>query len=118
MSTLLSQHPPSAARPDRSNEQRTEARYHCPRLARVSLQKAPKSRARLSIVHNISASGIGLLLTYPLDRGTLIDVELRGRLVVTRVAQVVHSTKHEGGWLIGCTLDNPLSEPELQQLRS
>ena len=118
MSTLLSQHPVSAETTDLSTEPRSETRYHCPRLARVSPQKGPKNLSRLSIVKNISANGIGLLLTRPLDPGTLIDVELRSRSIVTRVALVVHSSKQEDGWLVGCTFNNPLSDPELQQLRS
>jgi len=118
MSTLLTQQAPSFKTADLQTEQRTEARYHCPRLARVSLQKGPNSVSRLSIVRNISANGIGLLLTHALEPGTSIKVEVRSRSIVTRVAQVVHSTKQEGGWLVGCTLDNPLSDPELQQLRA
>jgi hypothetical protein len=118
MPTLLTQQAPSSELIDLQTDQRGEPRYHCPRLARVSLQKGPKSLARLSIVWNISAHGIGLLLTHPLEPGTSIKVEVRSRSIVTRVAQVVHSTKQEGGWLVGCTLDNPLSEPELQQVRS
>jgi hypothetical protein len=69
-------------------------------------------------VRNISANGIGLLLTQPLEQGTQVHVELRTRSIVTRIAQVVHSTKQEGGWLVGCTLNNPFSEGELQALRS
>jgi hypothetical protein len=118
MSTLLSQRPVSAEASDPSIQQRSEPRYHCPRLARVSPQKGPKNLSRLSIVRNISANGIGLLLTRPVEPGTLLDVELRSRSIVTRVAQVVHSSKQEDGWLVGCTLTNPLSDPELQQLRS
>ena len=118
MSTLISQRPWSAETIDLSAELRAEPRYHCPRLARVGPPKGPKSLARLSIVRNISANGIGLLLTHRLEPGTKLDVELRSRSIVTRVAQVVHSTKQETGWLVGCTFDNPLSEPELQQLRS
>jgi hypothetical protein len=117
MSSLLSQHPASAGMIDLSAEQRAEPRYHCPRLARVSPHKGPKNLSRLSIVRNISANGIGLLLTSPLEPGTQIVVELRSRSIVTRVAQVVHASKQEGGWLVGCTLDNPLSDPELSQLR-
>jgi hypothetical protein len=74
-----------------------------------------KSRCRQG---QISTKGIGLFLTHPLVPGTLVDVELRTRCTVKRVAQVVHSTKQEGGWLVGCTLDNPLSASELEALRS
>ena len=96
----------------------SESRCHCPRLARVRPQHWPKGLARLSIVRNVSTNGIGLFLTRTLEPGTFVDVELRSRFIVNRVAQVVHATKEEGGWLIGCTLDNPLSASELEALRS
>jgi hypothetical protein len=72
----------------------------------------------LAIVKNISAHGIRLFLTQALEPGTLVDVELRCRYIVQRVATVVHFAKQEGGWLIGCMLDNPLSEHELQAVLS
>jgi hypothetical protein len=118
MSTLLVQQAPSAKANNSGIELRTEARYHCPRLARVRPHTKSAVTERLSIVRDISANGIGLLLTHALEAGTLVDVELRSRSIVRRVAKVVHSTKQEGGWLIGCTLDNPLSNPELQALQS
>src|SRR5262245_61474670 len=118
MSTLLTSQAPSPNAVDRSTEQRAEARSNCPRLARVSLHKGPKSLARLSIVQNISASGIGLFLTQSMHPETLLDIELRSRSVVRRVAKVVHSTRQEGGWLVGCTLDKPLSGSELQEMRA
>jgi hypothetical protein len=118
MSTLLMQQAPSAAANDLGFDQRIETRYSCPRLARVRPRTNPAATDRLSIVRNISANGIGLLLTHTLDPGTLIDVELRSRYIVRRVAKVVHSTKQEGGWLIGCTLDNPLSNHELMAVRA
>ena len=108
MSVLLRQHAPSAK----------TSGCHCPRLARVRPQNWPKGLARLSIVRNVSTNGIGLFLTRTLEPGTFVDVELRSRFIVNRVAQVVHATKEEGGWLIGCTLDNPLSASELEALRS
>jgi hypothetical protein len=80
--------------------------------------KGPRALSRLSIVRNVSTTAIGLFLTHTLEPGTLLDVELRSRFVVNRVAQVVHAIKQEGGWLIGCTLDNPLSASELEALQS
>jgi len=50
--------------------------------------------------------------------GTLMNVELCGRAIINRVARVVHSTRAEEGWIIGCTLDNPLCDQELQELGS
>jgi hypothetical protein len=50
--------------------------------------------------------------------GTLINVEVCGRAILNRVAQVVHSTRTEEGWIVGCKLDNPLSDQEVQEFRS
>jgi hypothetical protein len=118
MSTLLRQHlAPAQFNPSRF-EQRRDSRYRCSKLARVFPTNSPKSLARLSIVRDISANGIGLLLARSLSPGTLINVELSGRVIINRLARVVHSTRTEGGWIIGCTLDNPLSNQELQEFGS
>jgi hypothetical protein len=118
MSKLLLQPDSSAEVYDPGIEQRTEPRYHCPRLARIRPRTNKAVTERLAIVGNISVHGIALFLTQALEQGTLIDVELRSRYIWRRVATVVHCTKQEGGWLIGCTLDNPLSEHELQSALS
>ena len=118
MSTLLRQHTAPASFAISRSEQRRESRYKCPKLARVFPSNTPKSLARLSIVHDISAHGIGLLLTKHMSPGTMMNVELSGRAVTNRVAQVVHSTRTEGGWIVGCKLDNPLSDQELQEFGS
>ena len=118
MSTLLRQHPAPAASKLSRLEQRGESRYKCPKLARVFPIDSPKSLARLSLVRDISANGIGLLLTRAMSPGTLMNVELCGRAIINRVARVVHSTRAAEGWIIGCTLDNPLCDQELQELDS
>ena len=118
MSKLLLQRASSAETYDPGIEQRTEPRYHCPRLARIRPRTGQGVTERLSIVRNISVHGIGLFFTQALEPGTLVDVELRSRYIVQRVATVVHCTKQEGGWLIKCMLDNPLGEHELHSVLS
>jgi hypothetical protein len=76
----------------------------------------PETSFRLSLVQNVSANGIGLLLMNPLAPGTLLEIELQGRSPSTRIARVVHSTKQESGWLVGCTLNQSLSETELDRM--
>jgi hypothetical protein len=78
----------------------------------------PESAFRLSVVHNVSASGIGLVFTAPLTPGTLLEIEMPGRSGNRRFARIVHCTKQDGGWLIGCTLDQTLSGAELERLLS
>jgi hypothetical protein len=68
---------------------------------------------------NISTDGIGLLLTRPVQPGTLLTVRLsnpRRSFTKTTVVRVVHGTPHEGGFLVGCTFDTPLSYTELTTL--
>ena len=118
MAALLMQQAPSAATVYLHSEGRAEPRSRCPRLARIRPQTGSNTRERLSLVQNVSSSGIGLFLTQSLERGTLVEVELRSRLIIKRVAQVVHATRQEGGWLVGCKLDHPLSASELEAVRS
>jgi hypothetical protein len=99
-----------------STERRKEPRHHCPKLVRIRPVTTPESSFRLSLLQNVSASGIGLVLTNPLEPGTMLEVVLDGRTVSPRRARVVHSTKQVGGWLVGCTLDHSLSDAELDRL--
>jgi hypothetical protein len=99
-------------------EKRSEPRYSCPKLVRVRPVSVPEVPFRLSLVQNVSASGIGLALSFPLTPGTLLEVEMRNRSVVCRYARVVHCTKQEGGWLIGCALNQSLSDAELERMLS
>ena len=116
MSTLLHRHAAPAAFTLSRFEQGKVLRCKCPRLARVFPINSPKSLARLSIVRDISENGIGLLLTRSVSPGTLMNVELRARTIMNRVAHVIHSARSEEGWIVGCKLDNPFSQVELQEL--
>ncbi len=107
----------SAAARDRIGpEKRAEPRHLCPKLVRVRPVKVPEAPFRLSQVKNVSASGIGLLLTYQSVPGALLEVELYGGSTGRRFARVAHCTKQEGGWLVGCSLNFSLSNSELEKL--
>jgi hypothetical protein len=101
-----------------TDNRRSEKRYLCPKLVRIRQVTVPESAFRLSVVENISVSGIGLALSLPLAPGVLLEVELPGRSVIRRFARVVHCTKQERGWLIGCALNLSLSETELERMLS
>jgi hypothetical protein len=83
---------------------------------RVRTITVPESSFKLALVQNVSLHGIGLLLSYPVPTDTILEIEVQGRSTVSRFARVVHSTKQEGGWLVGCTLNNSLSVAELERL--
>ena len=71
-------------------------------------------------VLNISASGVGLLVTQNFETGSLLDVELsplsgkKGRRIL---ACVVHVTRRgEEEWALGCNFIRELSEADLASL--
>ncbi len=118
MSGPSSQHAPRTETNTIGAERRTEPRYNCPRLVRIRQVTVPENAFRLSLVQNVSAHGIGLVFANPFPPGTLLEIEVHGRSIVQRFARVIHSTKQEGGWLVGCTLNHSLSDAELERLLS
>jgi hypothetical protein len=72
-------------------------------------------------VWDASLSGISFLRDYPLKPETILSFQLAAGLSGVswvRSAQVVHATPHEGKWLIGCRVNPPFSERELEDLMS
>jgi hypothetical protein len=66
------------------------------------------------IAFSMSATGIGVTLPLPVERGTEIEVEpwnLRGAPTVT--ARVVHICRLDFVWLTGCQLSRRLTDDEL-----
>ena len=69
-------------------------------------------------VQDLSAAGVGLVVTGQVAPGTVVDVILaRTTDGSTRVfqARVVRCNQNEAGWLIGCTFTHPLHEDELRE---
>src|SRR6266849_6517258 len=66
---------------------------------------------------DISTTGIGVILRQKFPSGTMLTVELQnsaGDVSRTLQTHVVHTTPHpEGGWVLGCAFDNPLTEEDL-----
>jgi hypothetical protein len=104
--------------PTQVTELRAAPRYRCGKLVRVRRVTVPPSTFRLSLLLDASAQGIGVLLTQPLPAGTLLEIEVSTASAATRVARVIHATKHERGWLLGCALNHALTDAELERLRS
>lgn len=70
-------------------------------------------------IWDISRTGISLQLKDEILKGTILEIEvLKGPNVArTLLARVAHATEHESNsWIIGCDLDQPLSEEELASL--
>jgi hypothetical protein len=75
----------------------------------------------MAMVVDFSVRGLGLLFHRPLDPGSVLAVELRGRrhgLSRILAVRVVHSTRQpDGNYLIGCALNMDLSPEEMEALR-
>src|SRR5436190_17839682 len=69
-------------------------------------------------VRDISSSGIGLILPQQFPPGTQLAIALHSseqELSQTLEVNVVHVEPYEGGgWILGCTFVNQLSEDELR----
>lgn len=73
-----------------------------------------------AVVQDVSAGGIGLLLSRPVDSETLLSIEwprpIPG-LPPTLTVRVLRVTSQAGGlWRLGCAFAADLSEPRLQAL--
>lgn len=66
-------------------------------------------------VHDISSTGIGLVLQRPVEPGAVLIVgfEDMSQLLAVRV---VHTTPQDTGWFAGCKFTNKLSDAELRAL--
>jgi hypothetical protein len=106
-------------RPEIDVERRAAARHTCGCARVVHLAVRPSFRAVRALVANVSAGGLGLTFGRPLDPGTVLAVQVRGRRLgvsLVRVARVIHATQANGNWRIGCTISPPFSPEELQSL--
>jgi hypothetical protein len=71
-------------------------------------------------IHNISPTGVALLVSEEFDPATLLDLELKngaGQTVVTILACAVYKTDSgERQWLVGCNFIRELNDEDLQAL--
>jgi hypothetical protein len=74
---------------------------------------------RFASLHDLSVSGVGLLVERPVAPGTVLVLEIltwRGA-ALRLVARVVHASPWTADrWLVGCTLHRPLTPRELEGL--
>ena len=100
--------------------QRATVRYRCPPASSGRVYLAEDVEFQRAWLHNLSTSGIGLLLTKPLEHGMFLTVVLKSPHSNRKYelpAHAVHSTQQSGGdWLVGCQFVYPLSEEDLDDL--
>jgi hypothetical protein len=96
---------------------RQAPRHQCPHPSPVRLLVLPGRPPVWGFTRDVSTTGLGLLLSRPLDAGTVLTLELGEEVPAdtsTLSGQVVHATPFpQGGWLVGCRLSRPLREEEM-----
>lgn len=86
----------------------------------VRLLARPSFRAYRALLRDVSFRGIGLLVEESLDVGTMLAVQLRSKH--TQVSGILTATvRHatplpDGTCVVGCSLNRPLTDEEIQAL--
>jgi hypothetical protein len=97
-------------------ERRAAVRW-CPRRPlRVAYAEKGSAEHRWALLHDISAGGLGLLVSSAIELGTVLIVQMRSPQQETRsiLVRAVHATPHENGnWLVGCRFRPSLTNAEL-----
>ena len=78
-------------------EARTQTRYRCYDRTIVRFAIRPSYQNYFALVHDVSINGIGFLIDRPLEPGTVLALQMLGRLeetTVVRTAQVMHVRRH------------------------
>jgi sulfate permease, SulP family len=87
-------------------------------LARVTLAETSETPGAWLV--DLSMTGLGLLMSQPLAAGTSVIVKIKSvsqGVPYELSARVAHATAQtDGHWLIGCTLETPLSAEQLEDL--
>jgi hypothetical protein len=108
---------------ERSDDRRTSLRHGCFLPATYRCRSWwLLSFAQEAVVCNISRHGVSLQTRRPQEVGTLLTIELSapcaGAAVGRLQAKVVHTQRTPvlRDWVLGCALENELSEDEVQAL--
>jgi len=102
-------------------ERRTDERFPCELESFCREQGAGRGEWLALRVHNISATGIGLITPHAVRPGTVLVIRLvNHRRGVSRpiVVRVMHATAQDDGWLVGATFVRRLSPESLRELVS
>jgi PilZ domain len=98
-----------------ASERRGAERFPCVRECLVRPQNATGAGDWHAIAYNISTSGIGIGLPYPVEPGTVLYIHPWSRSNARPVrARVVRSTPVDFLWFHGCELLETLTADEVQ----
>jgi CheY-like chemotaxis protein len=102
------------------SERRVSVRYQRDPETVCRLGLASGYESRWARVRDVSATGVGLRLSGPLEPGRELTVEFTESHLSLRwalQARVIHATAQgDGTWLVGCRFANPLTADELRCL--
>jgi hypothetical protein len=91
-------------------ERRAAPRYRCRSDGPSRLIIARRYECRWTRARDVSTNGLSLLVSGPLEPGTLAFLRLQGRLdspPLTLLAEVIHATEQpDGNWIVGCKFDS------------
>src|SRR4029077_7832932 len=110
---------PEPAPAPKGAENRAAPRHLVSRIVSCHLVRLPKNLAMEARIHDISQTGIGVYAPGWLDPGSFLVVTIQGWQGASRTlrAKVVHARLVQKDiWLLGCSLDNPLTWPEVEDL--
>lgn len=98
-------------------ERRAWVRHLVHRPGRIASNTSPTIFFLNALILDVSRRGLGLEVRRPVEIGTTLVVEVQGcDLNRKLIARVLHSTKQESGWRLGCELASGLTDAELNQL--
>jgi hypothetical protein len=104
-------------------DRRASARYPCALVnfsTEVSTGVKAESEHWAATIVDISVEGVALLLRRPFEPGTVLTLALRDerfkveQALQVRVAHLKPRSRSE--WLVGCSVERPLTEAELRAL--
>jgi hypothetical protein len=102
-----------------SSSGRAAPRHLISRIVGCLIVHLPENLPMEAQLHDISTTGVGIYAPAWLDPGTFLMMKIRGWLGNDRKlrAKVVHCTRVKSGcWLLGCSLEAPLSWQEVEDL--
>jgi hypothetical protein len=101
-------------------ERRQAPRFTLERWLSVRFIVKPNFQPYQGIVFNLSQRGIGVIVSQPIEPGTVLAIQFRTlqiELASIHTVQVRHTTcKSDGRWLLGCRFEHPLPSELLEGL--
>ncbi len=102
---------------DLPESRRSTPRFECRHVTFYRPVGRRNGNSELATLHDVSATGIGLLIRDRIKPGTILVIELNStvhKVRHQRLARVAHATDQgDGYFLIGCEFAKPLNDTEL-----